>query len=116
LKKQKQKRSKRTLKKASPAKKRKKSAARKAPWSLYILECGDGSLYTGISNNEQKRFACHCMGKGAKYTQTHQPVKLMFVEECGVQGLAMRREREVKRFPRKKKLNLIASGAPLKAE
>jgi putative endonuclease len=52
------------------------------------------------------------MGKGAKYTSTHQPVKLMFVEECGVQGLAMRREREVKRFPKKKKLNLIASGAP----
>jgi putative endonuclease len=111
----KQKRSKRTLKKASPAKKRKKSAARKTPWSLYILECGDGSLYTGISNNVQKRFACHCKGKGARYTRTHQPVKLMYVEECGPQGMAMSREREVKRFPKKKKLNLIASGAPSKA-
>lgn len=75
-----------------------------------MLECGDGSLYTGISNDVHKRFACHQSGKGAKYTRTHLPVKLMFVEECGTQGRAMSREREVKRFPKKKKLNLIASG------
>jgi putative endonuclease len=90
--------------------KRTKRKARKAPWSLYILECGDGSLYTGISNNVEKRLTSHQSGKGAKYTRTHQPVKLMYVEKCGRQGKAMSREREVKRFPKKKKLNLIASG------
>jgi putative endonuclease len=110
LKAKKSKRLKRPKKIIRCAAKQLKSAARKTPWSLYILECGDGSLYTGISNNVQKRFACHCKGKGARYTRTHQPVKLMYVEECGPQGMAMSREREVKRFPKKKKLKLIASG------
>jgi putative endonuclease len=87
---------------------RKRSAAKKAPWFLYILECGDGSLYTGISNNVEKRLTCHQSGKGAKYTRTHQPVKLMYVEKCGAQGKAMSREREVKRYPKKKKLALFS--------
>jgi putative endonuclease len=87
---------------------RKRSAAQKAPWFVYILECGDGSLYTGISNNVQKRLTCHQSGKGAKYTRTHQPVTLKYIEKCGKQGKAMSREREVKRYPKKKKLALIA--------
>jgi putative endonuclease len=90
------------------ANKRAKPVIRKAPWYLYILECGDGSLYTGISNNVEKRLTCHQSGKGAKYTRTHQPVKLMYVEKCGKQGKAMSREREVKKYPKKKKLALIA--------
>ena len=98
----------RRSKKISVSGKRHISAGKKKPWSLYILECGDGSLYTGISNNVQKRFACHCAGRGARYTRTHQPVKLMYVEECGPQGMAMSREREVKKFPKKRKLALIA--------
>jgi putative endonuclease len=97
-------------KRAIKISKRKKTKAVKLPWSLYVLECGDGSLYTGISNNVQKRLTCHQSGRGAKYTQTHQPVRLMYVEEVGEQGRAMAREREVKRFPKKKKLILIASG------
>jgi putative endonuclease len=79
----------------------------KKQWFLYILECGDGSLYTGISNDVHKRFACHQLGKGAKYTRTHQPVLLRYVEPCGTQGQAMRRERAVKKLSKKKKLELI---------
>jgi len=101
---------KRGLKKGGRSGKRHRSSAKKSLWSLYILECGDGSLYTGISNDVQKRYACHQSGKGAKYTKTHQPVKLLYVEECGVQGAAMSRERAVKRFPKKKKLDLVALG------
>jgi putative endonuclease len=93
---------------APRARKRKKSRPRKKPWYLYILECGDGSLYTGISNDVEKRLTCHQSGKGAKYTKTHQPVKLMYVEKCGAQGKAMSREREVKRYPKKKKLALFS--------
>jgi len=92
---------------AAAARRRKRKAG-KVPWYLYILECGDGSLYTGISNNVEKRFGRHCAGKGAKYTRAHQPVKIVYVERCGGQGKAMQREREVKRFPKKKKLKLIA--------
>jgi putative endonuclease len=102
------KRTKQKAKNNSSAGKGPKSPSRKPPWSLYILECGDGSLYTGISNNVQKRFACHCAGRGARYTRSHQPVKLMYVEECGAQGKAMNREREVKKYPKKRKLALIA--------
>jgi putative endonuclease len=88
--------------------KRRKGAVRKAAWSLYILECCDGSLYTGISNDVRARLAAHQKGRGAKYTRAHLPVTLRYVEKCGTRGRAMRREYEVKRLPRKKKLELLS--------
>ena len=97
---------------AAQENKREKGLGWKKPWSLYILECNDRSLYTGISNDVQRRYACHLSGKGAKYTRTHPPVKLMYVEECGTQGEAMARERQVKRFPRRKKITLIMGEKP----
>ena len=49
-------------------------------WFLYVIECADGSLYTGIAVDPEARFAAHAAGKGAKYTRSHPPVKLVFTE------------------------------------
>jgi putative endonuclease len=88
--------------------KRRKVATRKAEWFLYILECCDGSLYAGISNDVQARLAAHQAGRGAKYTRAHLPVTLRYVEKCGTRGEAMKRECKVKKLTRGKKLELVS--------
>ncbi|OGE18721.1 hypothetical protein A3J19_03340 [Candidatus Daviesbacteria bacterium RIFCSPLOWO2_02_FULL_41_8] len=75
-------------------------------WYLYILLCKDGSLYTGISTNVEKRFLEHKNGKGGRYTRSHQPVKLVYQEELANHSEALKREFEIKSWPRKKKLEL----------
>ena len=77
-------------------------------WYLYILECRDGSLYTGITDDVSRRLAQHSAGKGAKYTRGRGPLILRYQEACGTHGDALRRELEVKRLTRQEKLNLIA--------
>ncbi len=74
---------------------------------MYMLECFDRSLYTGISNNVERRFKNHSSGKGAKYTRTRLPVRLVYQEVIGNQGQAMKRELQLKRWPRVKKLSLV---------
>lgn len=76
-------------------------------WYLYILRCGDGSLYTGITTDVDKRLAAHAAGKGAKYTRGRGPLELLYRETCGTHSDALRRELEVKRLPREEKLRLI---------
>ena len=76
-------------------------------WHLYILRCGDGSLYTGIAVDVQKRFHAHCRGKGAKYTRGRGPLTLLYQETCGDHGQALRRELEVKALRREEKEALI---------
>ena len=76
-------------------------------WKLYILRCGDGSLYTGITTDVQKRLAAHRSGKGAKYTRGRGPLELVYSEECGSHSDALRRELEIKRLPREEKETLI---------
>ena len=76
-------------------------------WYLYILECGDGTLYTGITDDVLRRLAQHNAGKGAKYTRGRGPLTLRYQEECGTHGNALRRELEVKRLTRQEKLALI---------
>lgn len=49
-------------------------------WFLYVIECADGSLYTGIARDPEARFAIHAAGKGARYTRSHPPVKLLLTE------------------------------------
>lgn len=78
------------------------------PWYLYILECGDGSLYTGIARNVEKRLAIHRKGKGAKYTRGRGPLVLRYQEQCASCSQALKREIEVKKLTRKEKLALIA--------
>ena len=77
-------------------------------WSLYILRCGDESLYTGIAVDVQKRFHMHCTGKGAKYTRGRGPLTLLYQEACGDHSTALKRELQVKALSRQKKENLIA--------
>ena len=77
-------------------------------WYLYILRCKDGSLYTGITTDVEKRLEAHRAGKGAKYTRGRGPLELVYREECGDHSDALRREAEIKRLPREEKLKLIA--------
>jgi putative endonuclease len=79
-----------------------------AAW-VYILECVDGSFYTGSTIDLERRLAEHRAGKGARYTRSRLPVKLAYAEEQPSRRDAMRREAEFKRWPRKKKEELIHS-------
>lgn len=76
-------------------------------WYLYILRCGDGSLYTGITTDVERRFDAHREGKGAKYTRGRGPLALVYREECGTHSAALKRELAVKRLTREQKLQLI---------
>lgn len=77
-------------------------------WYLYILECRDGSLYTGITDDVQRRLEQHNAGKGAKYTRGRGPLRLCYQEECGSHSEALRREFQVKRLSRMEKIDLIS--------
>lgn len=74
---------------------------------VYILECADGTLYTGWTNNIDERLKKHNSGKGAKYTRARLPVKLMYFEEHISKSDAMKREYCIKQLTREKKMKLI---------
>lgn len=76
-------------------------------WFVYILECADGTLYTGVTNDLKRRFETHNAGKGAKYTRTRLPVKIRYYEECAGRSAALIRECRVKALPRDKKVKLV---------
>ena len=76
-------------------------------WKLYMLRCADGSLYTGITTDVEKRVAAHNSGKGAKYTRSRKPVELVYSENCGDHSMALKREMEIKALTREQKLKLI---------
>lgn len=76
-------------------------------WHLYILRCRDGSLYTGITTDVEKRLEAHRSGKGAKYTRGRGPLELIYREECGTHSDALKREIEIKRLTREQKQALI---------
>ena len=73
----------------------------------YILKCSDGTLYTGWTNDLQKRLEAHNDGRGAKYTKSRRPVELVYVEVHGNKNDAMSREAKIKRLTRAEKLELI---------
>lgn len=77
-------------------------------WSVYMLECWDRTLYTGIAIDVEKRLAAHQTGKGAKYTRGRLPVKLVWVESGLEEGDARRREWEIKQLSRQEKQDLFA--------
>ena len=81
---------------------------KKAEWSLYIAECTDGTYYTGIAKDVEKRVETHNSGKGSKYTAAHGPVKLIFQEPQGNYSTALRREYQVKTLSKKRKISFIA--------
>lgn len=76
------------------------------PWHLYLLRCGDGTLYCGIAVDVAARLAQHEAGKGAKYTRGRGPLELVYTEACGSRSEALKRERAVKRLRREAKLQL----------
>ena len=78
-------------------------------WYVYILRCGDGTLYTGITDNIPRRLAAHRSGKGAKYTRGRGPLELVYQEQVPDKSAALRREIEIKRLRRAEKERLIKS-------
>ncbi len=76
-------------------------------WFVYILECNDHSLYTGITNDLQKRISAHNSGIGAKYTKTRIPVSLVYKESFKTKSESLKREIEIKKLKRIEKLALI---------
>ena len=79
---------------------------------VYILRCGDGSLYTGCTNDLPRRLRAHQSGRGAKYTRSRLPVELVYREAVPDRSAALRREAAIKRMDRRAKLALIAAGPP----
>lgn len=77
-------------------------------WQLYILRCGDGTLYTGITTDVEKRLEVHRTGKGAKYTRGRGPLELVYREDCGDHSNALKRELAVKKLTRGQKEKLIS--------
>jgi putative endonuclease len=75
----------------------------------YILECSDGTFYTGWTNDPERRMAQHNKGKGARYTKTRRPVKMVYLEEQIDKRTALKREIDIKALPRKKKIELFMS-------
>jgi len=78
-------------------------------WTVYILECTDGSPYTGITNDLESRITAHENGTGAKYTRGPAPFKLVYKEECDSRSHASRREKEIKGLSRNNKLQIFRS-------
>lgn len=78
----------------------------------YILKCSDQTLYTGWTNNLEKRLAAHNAGKGAKYTNSRRPVEIVYFETFSTKEDAMRREYAIKKLSRKEKLKLITCHQP----
>jgi putative endonuclease len=76
-------------------------------WHVYIVECSDGSLYTGVTLDVEKRVLCHNAGKGAKYTRSRIPVSLVYAESVGDKGNALKREHTIKQMTTKAKRALI---------
>ena len=76
-------------------------------WTVYILRCGDGSLYTGATCDLPRRLRANQSGKGAKYTRSRPPVELVYREKAPDKSAALRREAAIKRLDRRKKLALI---------
>ncbi|MDP6437025.1 MAG: GIY-YIG nuclease family protein [Gammaproteobacteria bacterium] len=78
-----------------------------ADWQVYIVRCGDGSLYTGIALNLDERIDSHNSGEGGRYTRSHLPVELVYSESAADRSIALRREHAIKQLSRDSKLALI---------
>ena len=75
-------------------------------WYLYMLRCGDGTLYTGITTAVDKRLEAHRAGKGAKYTKGRGPLTLRYLEDCEDHSAALKREIAIKKLTKKEKWEL----------
>lgn len=76
-------------------------------WHLYILKCADGTLYTGITNDLERRIKQHESGQGAKYTRGRAPFKLLYTKKFKTRSAASKKEVEIKKMSRAEKLEII---------
>ena len=76
-------------------------------WFVYILNCADGTLYTGITNDLDRRIKAHNAGTASKYTRVRRPVSIVYSEEVETKGDALRRELQIKRLTRSEKMAII---------
>jgi predicted GIY-YIG superfamily endonuclease len=81
-----------------------------ARWFVYVLRCRDGSLYTGISTDVEKRVAVHNAGKGARYTRPRLPVAVVHLERKRSRSTALKREAAIKSLSRAEKMNMLNAG------
>lgn len=79
-------------------------------YTVYILRCADDTLYTGITNNIDRRLKAHNKGTASKYTRVRRPVEMVYTEVAENKSVALKRELQIKALPRKEKLALIESG------
>jgi predicted GIY-YIG superfamily endonuclease len=86
------------------------AAAAEPPWFVYILECRDGSFYTGITNNLERRQHQHNDGTASRYTRSRRPVTLRYQEHCGSRSQALIRECSLRLLSRKEKEELVRRG------
>lgn len=85
--------------------------ARSGSWWLYLIECRDGSFYAGITNDLDARYAAHVAGRGARYTRSHPPLRLIGARPYADRAAASRAEWEIKQLPRHRKLGYLSEGA-----
>lgn len=76
-------------------------------WYVYVLLCADASLYTGSTDDVERRFIAHQNGKGAKYTRSHPPLKIIYSECCDSKSAALKREAEIKSWSRAEKIQRL---------
>jgi len=75
-------------------------------YTIYIIQCQDGSLYTGIARDLTKRYQQHCEGTGARYTKAHPPKKIIYTEKKRNRSNALKREAEIKKLSHEEKISL----------
>ena len=82
-------------------------------WFVYLLECEDGSVYTGIAIDVEARFIKHALGLGAAYTRSHPPLRVLACRRYAGKGDALRAEYAIKQLPRERKLDFFAAADKL---
>jgi len=84
-------------------------------WCLYLIECRDGSYYAGITNDLEARYLAHVNGKGARYTRSHPPLRLLGSRSYADRAAASRAEWEIKQLPKHRKLGYLHAIADIAA-
>jgi putative endonuclease len=77
------------------------------PWYLYLIECRDGSFYAGVTNDLTRRYQAHLEGRGARYTRSHPPLRLIGARPYADRAAASRAEWEIKQLPKHKKIGYL---------
>lgn len=83
------------------------------PWSVYLIRCADGALYTGISTDVQRRFDAHQSNRGARRLRGRGPLQLVYAQAVGERGLALQVEHRIKRLNKTEKERLVRGELPL---